>query len=108
MNGRVHQRVARFNRDLNISAQQNLQCSFGLRNNKLQLYSADQILRLPTLEYVFKGYFVENPISRVLDMDEEENRAIEVEYIYGAYNDVNYIVEFDKRARIDLEERKGD
>ena len=57
------------------------------------------------LEKVFKGYFLENPLSKVFDLDEEK---IEVEYVHGFYNDVRYVVEFDKRFRLELERRRGD
>ena len=105
MNSRVHKRVAQFNLDLNLAASQNLHGSAGLPNTKLKLYSAETIFKVPALEQTFKGYFAENPLRKVIDMEDE---PIEVEYIYGVHNDVRCILEFDKRARLDLEKRKGD
>ena len=54
------------------------------------------------LEQVFRGYLIENPLCKVIDMEDEDG-PIEVEYIYGVHNDVRCMLEFDKRARLELE-----
>ena len=106
----MHHRVLHFNQELNQAAQANLQASSGLSDSNLKLYTPKEMrAQASKIEKVFVSYFGENPIHKVLDQEgPEEESKIEVEYMHGSVNDARYIVEFDKRARVDLQARRKD
>ena len=78
-------------------ANANLQAGSGVPVTTIKLYSGESILKETAIGKTFLGYFRENPLNKVFDLEEE---LIEVEYLYGKYNGMIYMVEFDKRARV--------
>ena len=69
----------------------NLTTSYDVASTNLKLYtSTEDLLAEPGIERVFKGYFKENPLHKMIDMADSEEHGeerIEVEYLHGYYCD---------------------